>query len=159
MGFIAGDRKYIKWRSTCRYGRHITMYGTQPSYCSPLFHDAETQCETTNLFDAETQCEKVLKRSIAIQTLAPHKRKTKKSKKSDSAYNSNSNISCPVATPLTPVEIKHKPSTARALYPNSPAATPPSALAVVIETDTTIPLADSCEVKGKSSGLTLQIVT
>ena len=57
------------------------------------------------LFDAETQCEKVLERSIAIQALAPRKKNTKKSKKSDSAYNSNSNISCPVATPLTPVEI------------------------------------------------------
>ena len=44
------------------------------------------------------------------------KGKLKNKKKSDSAYNSNSNISCPVATPLTPVEIKHKPSTARALY-------------------------------------------
>ena len=43
----------------------------------PLFHDAETQCETTNFFDAETQCEKVLKRSIVIQALAPRKRKTK----------------------------------------------------------------------------------
>ena len=44
-------------------------------------------------------------RSIAIQTLAPRKKKTKKPKKSDSAYHSNSNISCPVATSLTPVEI------------------------------------------------------
>ena len=65
---------------------HEDMEDTSPcmehSPASPLFHDAETtQCETTNLFDAETQCEKVLKRSIAIQTLAPRKRKTKKLKK------------------------------------------------------------------------------
>ena len=99
------------------------------------------------MFDAETQYKKVLERSIAIQTLAPRKKNTKKS---DSAYNSN--IRWPVATPLTPVEIKHKPSTARALYHDSPVETPPVASTVVMETDTSIPLPDSSEVAGKSSG-------
>ena len=61
---------------------HESMVDTSPCMehnpASVIYHDAETQCETTNLFDAETQCEKVLERSIAIQTLAPRKKKTKK---------------------------------------------------------------------------------
>ena len=32
--------------------------------------DAETQCDLKILLDAEVQCEQILKRSIAIQTLA-----------------------------------------------------------------------------------------
>ena len=52
---------------------HESMVDTSPCMehnpASVIYHDAETQCETTNLFDAETQCKKVLQRSIAIQTL------------------------------------------------------------------------------------------
>jgi hypothetical protein len=37
--------------------------------------DAETQCDLKILLDAEVQCEKILKRSIAIQTLKKNKSK------------------------------------------------------------------------------------
>ena len=61
---------------------HESMIDTAPctehNSASVIHHDAETQCETTNLFDAETQCKKGLERSIAIQTLAPRKKNTKK---------------------------------------------------------------------------------
>jgi hypothetical protein len=39
--------------------------------------DAESQCDLKILLDAEVQCEKTLKRSIAIQTLAQRKNKSK----------------------------------------------------------------------------------
>ena len=55
-----------------------TSQCTEHNPASVIHHDAETQCETTNLFDAETQCENVLERSIAIQTLVPRKKNTKK---------------------------------------------------------------------------------
>ena len=61
---------------------HESMVDTSPcmehNLASVIYRDAETQCETTNLFDAETQCEKVLERSVALQTLAPRKKKAKK---------------------------------------------------------------------------------
>ena len=41
---------------------HESMIDTSPctqhNPASVIHRDAETQCETTNLFDAETQCEK-----------------------------------------------------------------------------------------------------
>ena len=41
---------------------HESMIDTSPctehNPASVIHHDAETQCETTNLFDAETQCKK-----------------------------------------------------------------------------------------------------
>ena len=41
---------------------HESMVDTSPCMehnpARVIYHDAETQCEPTNLFDAETQCEK-----------------------------------------------------------------------------------------------------
>ena len=104
--------------------------------------DAETQCDLKILLDAEVQCEKILKRSIAIQTLAQRKNKSKNKKKS-TVHNINN--SCPVPTPpSTPMETKgQKSSTIRALYCNDPVVTSPSTSVVRKETDTNMTLSDS----------------
>ena len=114
-------------------------------------HDVETQCESVILLDADTQCEKLLKRTIGIQTLAPRKKKTKKSKKISTSLKLNDN--CEVGTPFIQKETeKHKPSTARALYHNDSDASPPSAQTVMKETDTTIPLYESDDDAGTGNG-------
>ena len=101
-----------------------------PANYVPNF-DAGTQCEPRVLLDAETQSDKILKRSIGIQTLAPRKKKTRKSQRLHTSLSPN--VNCPVGTLSTPMEIKqHKPSAARALYNNGP----DSALTVMKETDT-----------------------
>ncbi len=109
---------------------------TEHDPANVLNYDAETQCEPLVLLDAETQYEKLLKRGISIQTLAPRKKKAKKSKKPSTPLNPN--VNCPVGTPSTPTETKqHKPSTA--LYHNGSVASLASALTVMTETDTTTP--------------------
>ena len=103
------------------------------------------------LLDAETQCEKLLKRTMGTQTLAPRKKKTKKPKKIGNPTNPNDNG--PVGTPLTPMEKeKHKLFTPRVLYYNGSVASPPSAQTVLIETDLIIPLCDSHDDASNSNG-------
>jgi hypothetical protein len=109
--------------------------------------DAETQCDPKILFDAEIQCEKLVKRSIAIQTLALRKNKSRKTKQ----YRNNLNNSCPIAT-STPSERKgQNSSTSRALCFNGPVALLPSMQVDCEESDAIITLSGSKHVLDDSS--------
>ena len=124
---------------------HNNLHSNERSYIAYLAH--KVSCLQIKCMMHQHSVKKLLKRSISIQTLAPRKKKTKKS-----STPLNPNVNCPVGTPSTLVETKqHKPSTARALYHNGSVASPAPALTVMTETDTTTPQYDSKDV-GSSNG-------
>ena len=108
--------------------------------------DAETQSDPKILFDAEIQCQTILTRSIAIQTLAQRKTKSKNQETPMTpGTNHNINNSCPVVTPpSTPTETEgQKTSTSHNINNNCPVVTPPSTPVVIKETNTSITTSDS----------------